>query len=129
MSPTVSSIAFPCGDDAAAAHRERILPLAMRPGAIDHNLAIPAGKSSDYFADPAADDFRPKPGGPLDRAGVFVPNVTTSATPPPSVGALEAGVDPWLAGADWLNGQLSVPRSPHAATELARSLQPAHGGQ
>lgn len=100
-------------------------PLAAVPGAIGHNVAFPEAGVAACFADPGHFDFRPKPGGPLDGAGVFVPGIDPPSPRPPSIGALEPGARPWVPGADWMPGPLPVPESAAAAVELARSLRPA----
>lgn len=100
-------------------------PLAVRSGSIDHNVAFgSAGGANACFVDPAEFDFRPKPGGPLDHAGVFVAGIDPPSDRRPSIGALDSGGEPWVPGADWLGGDLAVPASARAATELARRLRP-----
>lgn len=52
------------------------------------------------FANPAAFDFRPRPGSPLIDRGVAVPPWTDGFSGrAPDVGALEHGGSPWVAGA------------------------------
>ena len=109
------------------ATRPFMMPLKPEEGTIDYNATIQAGAESEFFVDAAQCDFRPKPGGPLDAAGVVVPGIAEgSAGRPPSIGALETHQSPWVAGADWMNDGLPVPASAKAATELAQRLRPAN---
>ncbi|MFA6241303.1 MAG: right-handed parallel beta-helix repeat-containing protein [Candidatus Hydrogenedentales bacterium] len=107
------------------ADREFVLPLKPETGAIDSNATIVPGAEDQFFVNANQYDFRPKPGGPLDASGLTVPGIAEGdGERPPSIGALETEGEPWLAGADWLNEDLPVPRSAKAATELARRLRP-----
>lgn len=107
------------------AKREFVLPLKAEAETIDFNATVSPGAETQFFVDPARYDFRPKPGGPLDAAGVVIPGIAeVNGGNPPSIGALETGQAPWVAGADWMNDDLPVPRSTMAATELARQTRP-----
>lgn len=109
------------------ATRPFMMPLKPEEGTIDYNATIQAGVESEFFVDAARYDFRPKPGGPLDAAGVVVPGFAEgSAGSPPSIGALETHEAPWTAGAGWMNDGLPAPASAKAATELAHRLRPAN---
>jgi hypothetical protein len=101
--------------------RPTIIPLATEPGAIDYNVVIPAGEEHEVFADPDNFDFRPLPGGILDKTGVTVPGVAERAdSQPPSVGALEPELALlWRPGADWRPDGRPVPQTPREATDLA----------
>jgi len=112
--------------DPRRGQRPNLQPLAAEPGAIDHNFRVPPGEEARLLLDFAHDDFRPRPGGPLDAAGVPVPGITpVGAGPTPAIGALESGAPPWIAGASWLASSLAVPVTTAAASELARRLRPS----
>ncbi|MCC6490171.1 MAG: right-handed parallel beta-helix repeat-containing protein, partial [Candidatus Hydrogenedentes bacterium] len=109
------------------ATRPFMIPLEPEEGAIDHNVAIQTDAEHEFFVDAAQYDFRPKPDGPLDAAGVAVPGFAEGhAGRPPSIGALETHEAPWTAGADWMNDGLPVPTSTKEATVLAQRLRPAN---
>jgi len=113
-------------DDPRQGIRPFILPLKTEPRVIDHNVTLSQNDESRFFVDFAHNDFRPRPGGPLDAAGVAIPGIATGKPGrPPSIGALETGGITWIAGADWMDDDLAVPATAQAATELARSLRPA----
>ena len=113
-------------NDPRKSKRPFLLPLAMEAGAIDHNVVVPAGGEAPLFVNPTSYDFRPRPGGPLDAAGVNVEGITRNANGrPPAIGAFETGETVWHAGASWMNNGLPVPGSPAEAVELARRLRPA----
>jgi hypothetical protein len=102
----------------------RLKPLAEHSGAIDSNAAFQTRSLAAFFVDAPGFDFRPKPGGPLDQRGVAVPGIDAPSAARPSIGALETSGDPWVPGSDWLPGGEPAPRTPAAATKLARSLRP-----
>ena len=111
--------------DPRRGQRPNLLPLAREPGAIDRNHLVPAGGEADLFRDFARADFRPRPGGPLDATGVPIPGIAGArAGRPPSLGALEGDIPPWVAGAGWLPAGGAAPTSPAAAADLARQLRP-----
>jgi hypothetical protein len=111
--------------DPRRGQRRNLLPLAPEPGAIDRNHRIATGEEPQLFLDFARDDFRPRPGGPLDGTGVPIPGIAARrAGGPPSLGALETAVPPWTAGAGWLPAGGTGPATPGAASELARRLRP-----
>jgi hypothetical protein len=111
--------------DPRRGQRRNLLPLASEPGAIERNHAIAAGEEAQLFVDFARDDFRPRPGGPLDAKGAPIPGIAEGrAGRPPSLGALESEVPPWIAGAGWLPSGRPAPASPAAAAILARQLRP-----
>jgi hypothetical protein len=111
--------------DPRRGQRPNLVALKSAPDAIDRNHRIAAGEEAHLFLDFARDDFRPRPGGPLDAAGVPLPGIAEGpAGRPPSIGALEAAEPPWIAGADWLPDRRFVPATPRAATDLARRLRP-----
>ena len=113
-------------NDPRKSQRRFLLPLATEDGAIDHNRVVSAADQARWFVDPASYDFRPKPGGPLDAAGVAIEGIAKDSTGgPPAIGALETGGTAWLAGASWMNDSLPVPVSPAEASALARHLRPA----
>jgi hypothetical protein len=102
------------------------IPLKPEKDTIDHNITIRPGCETQLFVDPANYDFRPKPGGPLDAAGVVVPGIAEGVNGrSPSIGVYEVGEKPWRPGADWINGGLPVPTTEREATALARRLRPA----
>jgi len=112
-------------NDPRKSTREFVLPLTPVDGAIDHNVTVQADGHSQVFVDLMSRDFRPKPNGPLDGTGVIVEKITSSvggAKPP--IGALEPGISPWQAGANWMNDGLPVSTSPAEADELAKRLRP-----
>jgi hypothetical protein len=115
--------------DPRRGQRRNLLPLASEPGAIERNHLIAAGEEAKLFLDFARDDFRPRPGGPLDAKGQAIPGLAEGRDGrPPSVGALETAVPPWTAGADWLPAGVAAPATPAtpaAAAKLARQLRPA----
>ncbi|MCX7015334.1 MAG: right-handed parallel beta-helix repeat-containing protein [Candidatus Sumerlaeota bacterium] len=111
--------------DYSNAKRPFLLPLKPEEGAIDHNTAIPKDGEADLFVDFTAYDFRPRPGGPLDAAGVAVPAIAEGTNGrPPSIGAYETGESPWKVGADWMDDNLLVPATEREAADLARRLRP-----
>jgi hypothetical protein len=111
--------------DPRRGQRRNLLPLESVPGAIERNHQISAGEEARLFADFVRGDFRPRPGGPLDATGSPIPGLAEGrAGRPPSLGALEAAVPPWIAGADWLPGGAAAPTAPAAAAKLARELRP-----
>ena len=117
---------LPLRSDYKHAGRKFQLPLKPETGTIDHNVTISENDESRLFLDFAHDDFRPRPGGPLDAAGLPIPAIAEGlAGRPPSIGALETDEPPWIAGADWVNENLSVPLTPQVASDLARHLRPA----
>lgn len=113
-------------NDPRKSQRRFLLPLATEDGAIDHNRVVSAADQARWFVDSASYDFRPKPDGPLDAAGVAIEGIAKDSTGgPPAIGALETGGTAWLAGASWMNDSLPVPVSPAEASALARNLRPA----
>ena len=79
-------------NDPRKSQRRFLLPLATEDGAIDHNRVVSAADQARWFVDPASYDFRPKPGGPLDAAGVAIEGIAKDSTGgPPAIGALETG--------------------------------------
>jgi len=113
-------------NDPRKSKRPFLLPLMTEAGAVDHNVLLPAGGEAQLFVDLARYDFRPRPGGPLDAAGVPVEGIAKGDKGrPPAIGAFEAGEWLWQAGASWMNDGLPVPVSPAEAADLARRLRPA----
>lgn len=111
--------------DPRRGQRRNILPLASEPGAIERNHQITAGEEAQLFLDFARHDFRPRPGGPLDATGKAISGLAEGpAGRPPSLGALETALPPWIAGADWLPAGAAAPATPAAAANLARQLRP-----
>jgi len=112
--------------DPRRGQRRNLLPLADEPGIVEGNHRIPAGEEGRLFADFPDDDFRPRPGGPLD--GTALPPAdpgTNRPGRPASPGALEPGVPPWRPGAGWRPDTHALPATPAAAGALARRLRPA----
>lgn len=105
--------------------REFVMPLAAVEGSVDHNVVVPAENQSQLFVDPSVYDFRPKPEGPLAGKGVAIDGLATANPSTSSIGALEPDTIPWQAGADWMNDDRPVPKSPAEATELAKRLRSA----
>lgn len=113
-------------NDPRKSKREFAMPMEIVEGFIDHNTIVHAENQSQLFVDPSVYDFRPKPAGPLAGKGVAINSLATAnLVCSPSIGALEPGIIPWQAGADWMNDKLPVPKSPSEATELAKRLRPA----
>jgi hypothetical protein len=113
-------------NDPRRGQRPNLRPLSPEPGALDHNVRIAPGAEAELFVDFTNGDFRPRPGGPLDATGLAIPGISGGRRGhPPAIGALEPNEPPWVAGATWLDRDLPVPRSPSAATDLARRLRPA----
>jgi hypothetical protein len=112
-------------NDPQKSKREFVIPLATVEGSIDHNVIGQAENHSQLFVDLSGHNFRPKPNGPLDRTGVVMEEIISLVEGGKSaIVALEPEVNPWHAGANWMNDGLKVPPSPAEATELAKRVRP-----